>query len=76
MMTENVEALDVVGGNILIHLTDVGNAALLVRLHGEDLRYCDSWKNWLVWAGTRWERDGTRAIWWKAPYFPLSPRNR
>lgn len=38
---------------------DTGNAARLVRLHGERLRFLHPWKQWIVWepdAG-RWVRD-------------------
>jgi hypothetical protein len=44
-------------GNPEINRTDLGNARRLVRLYGEDLRYCTPRKNWLVWNGTRWEWD-------------------
>jgi putative DNA primase/helicase len=43
-------------------LTDTGNAERLVALHGEDLRYCHDWKEWLVWDGARWRRDSTSEI--------------
>lgn len=39
------------------HLTDMGNAARLVRLHGADLRYCYPWARWLHWDGGRWAVD-------------------
>ena len=38
--------------------TDLGNARRLVRLHGEDLFHTGS-LGWLVWDGTRWQRDET-----------------
>jgi putative DNA primase/helicase len=37
--------------------TDLGNAELLIDLHGKDLRYCVEWNNWLVWKETHWVRD-------------------
>lgn len=42
------------------HLTDVGNAMRLVRLHGRDLRYIPEFRKWLVWNGGRWliDEDG------------------
>lgn len=39
------------------HLTELGNAHRLVKLHGTDLRYCHAWREWLVWDGKRWARD-------------------
>ena len=42
-----------------IRETDLGNARRLVRLHGENLRYCHPWRKWLVWTGTHWEIDDT-----------------
>ncbi|MGV0975797.1 MAG: phage/plasmid primase, P4 family [Azonexus sp.] len=40
-----------------VRLTDLGNARRLVQLHGSDMRYCYAWNAWLVWDGTRWNRD-------------------
>lgn len=37
--------------------TDIANARRLVRLHGDKLRYCHSWRKWLVWDGVRWGID-------------------
>lgn len=42
------------------HLTDLGNALRLVRVHGQDLRYATGW-GWVVYDGTRWARDTTGA---------------
>ncbi len=39
------------------HLTDSGNAERLVSAHGENIRYCELWAQWLVWDGNRWARD-------------------
>jgi putative DNA primase/helicase len=39
------------------NLTDLGNAERFVARHGEDVRYCYPWGKWLVWTGSRWERD-------------------
>ena len=39
------------------HLTDAGNSERLVRLHGTDIRYCATLKQWFVWDGRRWEPD-------------------
>jgi putative DNA primase/helicase len=38
---------------------DHGNAERLIALHGEDLRYCHSFKKWLTWDGRRWAVDVT-----------------
>lgn len=40
----------------IAELTDVFNAKLLIKLHGEDIRYCPEWRGngWLVWNGQRW----------------------
>lgn len=37
-------------------LSDVSNAQLLLKLYGEDLKYCREWKDngWLIWDGKRW----------------------
>lgn len=43
------------------HMTDLGNARRLVRLHGADLRYNAS-LGWLVWDGVRWRRDDTGEV--------------
>jgi putative DNA primase/helicase len=39
------------------NLTDMGNAARLVALHGRDLLYSYKWGSWLVWDGMRWLKD-------------------
>lgn len=44
------------------HLTDLGNAKRLVRRHVQDIRYCASWNQWLVWDGRKWHRDDTGEI--------------
>jgi putative DNA primase/helicase len=44
------------------HLTDLGNAKRLVRLHGADLRFCHSWRRWLTWDGKRWAKDDTAEV--------------
>src|SRR5215470_15990796 len=43
------------------HLTDLGNARRLVRLHGKDLRYSHE-SGWLVWDGKRWTNDETGEV--------------
>lgn len=44
------------------HGTDFGNAQRLVARHGTDLRYCWHWREWLIWDGRRWGRDGTGEV--------------
>jgi putative DNA primase/helicase len=39
------------------NLTDLGNAERFVRDHGENVRYCYPWGKWLIWTGSRWQRD-------------------
>jgi putative DNA primase/helicase len=48
------------------NLTDLGNARRLVGLFGEDIRYCYAWGKWLIWNGSRWEKDGNGGIFRKA----------
>lgn len=37
--------------------TDLGNAERLVYWHGQDVKYCGTWKAWLYWAGSHWKLD-------------------
>jgi putative DNA primase/helicase len=37
--------------------TDDANAALLLDLHGQDIRYCPPWEKWLIWSGSHWRMD-------------------
>src|SRR5215218_2400826 len=39
------------------NLTDLGNAERFIARHGANVRYCYAWSRWMVWTGTRWERD-------------------
>jgi putative DNA primase/helicase len=41
------------------HLTDLGNARRVVVRHGQDIRFCHPWKQWLVFDGRRWAEDAT-----------------
>lgn len=38
-------------------LTEMGNAERLVDQHGERIRFCHPWGQWLTHNGKRWERD-------------------
>lgn len=42
--------------------TDVGNAQRLIAKHGDNLRYWPARRKWLIWHGTHWKIDDTRAI--------------
>lgn len=44
------------------HLTDAGNSERLVRLFGDDIRYCAPLRQWVVWDGRRWEPDDTHRM--------------
>lgn len=44
------------GNNLLVPLTDTGNAERFVRQYGQDVRYVPQW-GWMVWTGTHWARD-------------------
>jgi hypothetical protein len=41
--------------------TDLGNGTRLAQAHGNHLRYCHSWKKWLLWNEGRWRPDDTGA---------------
>lgn len=43
-------------------LTEGGNATRLVRLYGDDIKYCHTYKKWLIWDGTRWQIDSNGRI--------------
>lgn len=45
------------GGRRGFPYTDLGNAERLTTRHGMDLRYCHTWKGWLIWDGCRWKPD-------------------
>lgn len=44
-------------------LTDLGNARILVRLAGGDIRWCGAMpgEGWMLWDGAKWRPDTTRA---------------
>lgn len=60
------EAAHMPAAPVPIHETDLGNAARLVRRHGQELRYCFPQKKWYAWDGTRWRRDDTGEIFRRA----------
>ena len=47
---------------LLYKLTEGGNADRMALLFGDDLAYCDKWKQWFIWDGKRWRLDETRKI--------------
>lgn len=40
-----------------IRFTDAGNGKRFARRYGEMIRWCSTWKSFLVWDGKRWARD-------------------
>ncbi len=40
-------------------VTELGYAKRLVHVYGDQLRFVPEWNTWLVWDGTRWDRDRT-----------------
>lgn len=51
-----------VGISDAINLTDMGNALRLFERHGQNIRYCELWKKWLIWDSKRWAKDNTLKI--------------
>jgi putative DNA primase/helicase len=47
-----------------LRLNDLGNARLLVQLHGKDLRWCGAMPGtgWMVWDKSRWRPDDTKLV--------------
>lgn len=43
------------------HMTDLGNARILVRLAGNDMRWCGAMpgEGWMLWDGSKWRSDTT-----------------
>jgi putative DNA primase/helicase len=44
------------------HLTDLGNAQMMVSEHGDNFRYNHVQKKWLVWNNKNWQIDDTAKI--------------
>lgn len=53
-------------------LTDAGNAELLAKLHGNDLRFCQARGGWLVWSGSHWVEDSTKEVHRRAAAIPFA----
>jgi P4 family phage/plasmid primase-like protien len=45
-----------------LRLTDTWNAHRLVNSHKDDFLWCEAFKHWFVWDGTRYARDLTREV--------------
>ncbi len=43
-------------------LTEGGNASRLIKLYGDDIKYCHTSKKWLIWDGSRWRIDSDGKI--------------
>jgi len=39
------------------NLTDAGNGERFARQHGDKLRFCVNWGKWLVYDGSRWDKE-------------------
>lgn len=48
------DAPDLIGD---IPLTDSGNGERILKLAGDDIRFCAEFKKWLLWDGRRWKVD-------------------
>src|SRR5262249_24413337 len=46
-------------GSAAPEFSDEGLALQFSELHADDLRHVSLWGRWLVWSGTRWQRDHT-----------------
>ena len=64
MTAEPVPHLEVVEGGRqhATAYTDLGNAELFVRQHGDRFRWVAESRHWLVWDRGRWRHDITRAV--------------
>lgn len=49
------------GDNLDAHSEEAFALAFSAR-HADNLRYCDKFKSWSLWDGTRWKRDEVRAV--------------
>lgn len=52
-----VDAEDFPNPIIILPCTELANADRLVNLYGDHIRYCYTWKKWMVWTGTHWQED-------------------
>jgi putative DNA primase/helicase len=42
--------------------TDLGNAERFAAEHGQDVRWCSTWKQWIIWDGKRWKSDDSGSV--------------
>ncbi len=47
---------------VVLPLSEYTNVLAFLTEHGQHVRYCYPWKNWLIWTGTHWERDPGAAV--------------
>lgn len=40
-------------------MTQIGLAQGMAALFGEDVRWCEPWKSWVIWDGSKWVQDLT-----------------
>lgn len=52
----------VIGGEFEEYATDLGNAELLVKHFGKDIRYVSGWGKWISWGGHVWRLDDSAAL--------------
>lgn len=50
------------GGLMPFNPTDMGNAKRFAALYRGKVRYCHTWKKWLIYSGGRWAKDETGEI--------------
>lgn len=51
----NLKILKLESGEL--QLTDLTNKNCFIKAYGDRIRYCNSWKKFLIWNGTCWEAD-------------------
>jgi putative DNA primase/helicase len=55
--TTTAEAASQASAPAAFNLTDTGNAARFLDLYADVVRYCATWRGWVVYDGKRWRRD-------------------
>lgn len=54
---DETKAADPLPDDPHVRFTDAGNGKRFARRYGEMMRWCTTWKSFLVWDGKRWARD-------------------